>query len=282
MGARKLVTVVQSGLADELRDIRNDCDMSLEDVCNKLRWQQSKLSRMENGQQCISDVDLGAVLAIYEVYGEERRRLLHLAERQDDPGRWERMSPEARKPRTLLRLEAKVNKIVNAQPLLMPGLVQTADYALVVMKSGHVRPEHIEPRVESRLARQSILTKNNPPKVDLILDETVLRRVVGNRKIMARQLRALLEIAELPNLRLWIVPFERGGSIGFDYSFYLMDFQHGNPVVFLENTGSGLFIEDQDEIDYFQQHAGRLGKAALNPDESAGLVARLAKEHERE
>jgi hypothetical protein len=282
MGARKLVTVVQSGLADELRDIRNGCDMSLEDVCGKLRWQQSKLSRMENGQQCISDVDLGAVLALYEVYGEERRRLLRMAERQDDPGRWERMSPEEQKPRTLLRLEAKVNKIVNGEPLLMPGLVQTADYALVVLKAGHVLPELVEPRLESRLARQSILTKNNAPKVDLILDETVLRRVVGNHQIMARQLRALLELADLPNLRLWIVPFDRGGSIGFDYPFYLMDFQHGNPVVFLENTASGLFIEDKEEIDYFQYHAGRLGRAALNPDESADFIATLAKEHERE
>src|SRR5258707_6249939 len=117
MGARKLVTVVQSGLADELRDIRNDCDMSLEDVCNKLRWQQSKLSRMENGQQCISDVDLGAVLAIYEVYGEERRRLQHLAERQDDPGRWEVTPPDAAGPRTLARLEVKATAIVNAKPL---------------------------------------------------------------------------------------------------------------------------------------------------------------------
>src|SRR6266566_5110277 len=148
------------------------------------------------------------MLAIYEVYGDERRRLLRMAERQDDPGRWEIMSPETQKPRTITRLEAKVTTIVNAQPLLMPGLVQTADYALAVMKSGHVRPEQIEPRVEARLARQSILSKVKPPKVDLILGETVLRRVVGNHKIMAEQLRALLDFAKLPNIRLWVVPFD--------------------------------------------------------------------------
>jgi hypothetical protein len=281
-GARKLVTVVQSGLADEMRDIRNGCGLSLEIVCDKLNWQQSKLSRMENGQQCISDIDLGALLAIYDVYGDERRRLQHMAERQDDPGHWERMSPDDQKPRTLVRLEAKVKTIVNAEPLLVPGLVQTADYARVVLTSGHVRPENIEPRVEARLARQSHLTKDNPPKVDLILDEHVLRRVVGSHKIMARQLRALLEFAELPNLRLWIIPLDRGGSIGFDYSFYLMNFRHGRPVVFLENTGSGLFIEDREEIDYYQRHAGKLGTTALNPDDSARFVATLAKEHERE
>jgi hypothetical protein len=282
MGARKLVNVVQSGLADELKDIRNGCGLSLEVVCDKLRWQQSKLSRMENGQQCISDVDLGAVLAIYEVHGEERRRLQRLAERQDDPGHMEIMWSQTPRPRTITRLEAKVSKIVNAQPVFMPGLVQTSDYALVVMKSGNVRPEQVEPRVEARLARQYILTKDNPPKADLILDETVLRRVVGSHKIMARQLRALLEVAELPNVRLWILPFERGGSVGFGYSFYLMDFPRGNPVVLLENSSVGVFVEDQDEIDYFERRAASLGKAALNPAESADFVATIAKEHERE
>jgi hypothetical protein len=269
-------------LADELRDIRNGCGMSLDDVCTKLVWQQSKLSRMETGDQCISDVDLGAVLAIYGVYGDERRRLLRLAELQDGPGHWEVMSPQTPKPRTIVRLEAKVTTIINAQPLLVPGLVQTPDYALVVMKSGHVRPEQIEPRVEARLARQSILTKDKPPKADLILDEAVLRRVVGSHKIMAQQLRALLKFAELPNIRLWVVPFGVGGTIGFDYPFYLMDFHRGNPVVLLENSSVGLFLEDHEEISYFRQHASKLGKAALNLAASAEFVARVAKEHERE
>src|SRR6266702_4411444 len=282
MGARKLVPVVQSGLADELRDIRNDCDMSLEDVCNKLRWQQSKLSRMENGQQCISDVDLGAVLALYEVYGEDRQRLLRLAERQDDPGRWEIMPPDAPAPGTLVRLERKTTQIINGQPLVVPSLVQTADYARVIIKAGYALPEQVEPRVQARMARQSILTKGKPPKADLILDETALRRVVGDSKIMARQLRTLLEVAKRPNIRLWIVPLGLGGSAGFDSPFYLMNFDHGNSVVLQENITSGVFLEGKDEIDFFQRLAARLGKLALSPDESAKLVATIAKEHERE
>src|SRR5882757_2445670 len=247
MGARKLVTVVQSGLADELRDIRNDCDMSLEDVCGKLRWQQSKLSRMENGQQCISDVDLGAVLALYEVYGEERRRLVRMAERQDDHGHWEVLTPQMEGPRTIMRLEVKATTIVNAEPSLIPGLLQIADYTRVIMKSANVLPELVEPRVERRIARQLLLTKVGAPKVDLILDEIVLRRVVGSHKVMARQLRAILEVAELLNVRLWVVPFELGGTAGFDSSFLLMDFAHGRSVVLLENATSGLFLEDEQE-----------------------------------
>src|SRR5882762_1854859 len=112
VGAEKLVNVVLSGLGWELKFIRNGRGLSLEVVCQQLRWQQSKLSRMENGQQHISEVDLGALLAIYQVHGEERRRLLHLADRQDSPGRWSLDSPTMD---TLWRLEMEATSLVSAE-----------------------------------------------------------------------------------------------------------------------------------------------------------------------
>jgi hypothetical protein len=227
----------------------------------------------ENGQQCISDVDLGAVLALYGVHGEERRLLLRLAERQDDPGRWEILSPQMEGPRTITRLEVKATSIVNAEPSLVPGVLQIADYTRVIMQSAHVLPELVERRVEKRMARQLILTKAGAPKFDLILDEIVLRRVVGSHKIMARQLHAILEVAELPNVRLWVVPFELGGSAGLDSPFFLMDFAHGRSVVLLENTTSGLFLEDDQEVDFFRRRGSKLAKLALNPAESIDRVA---------
>jgi hypothetical protein len=281
-GARKLVTVVQSGLADELRDIRDGCGLSLDVVCTKLRWQQSKLSRMENGQQCISDVDLGALLAIYEVHGEDRRLLLHLAERQDDPGRWELDSPTEPGSRVLMRLEPKTTAIVDVEPLLVPGLVQTEDYIRAVMKCGDLPPDLIDQRVAARRSRNFILTKPEPTKFDMIVDEIALRRVTGNHKIMARQLRAMLEIADLPNVRLWVVPFERGAIAGLFYPFYLMDFHHGNSVVMLESQNSGVFLEDKEKIDFFRRYAAKLTRAALDPAKSMDRVATLRKEHERE
>jgi hypothetical protein len=85
VGAAKLVTVVRSGLAWEMQYIREQCGLTLEVVCDQLHWQQSKLSRMENGQQCISHADLASLLVIYKVHGQERQWLLHMANRQDDP-----------------------------------------------------------------------------------------------------------------------------------------------------------------------------------------------------
>src|SRR6266566_1052601 len=87
VGAEKLVNVVESGLAGEIQYIRDQHDLTLETVCDQLGWQQSKLSRMERGQQCVSAADLASLLVIYKVTGRERNRLLHLVERQDEPGR---------------------------------------------------------------------------------------------------------------------------------------------------------------------------------------------------
>jgi transcriptional regulator with XRE-family HTH domain len=272
-GVQKLVTVVQSGLAWDIKHIRTQCGLTLEDVCDKLRWQQSKLSRMEQGQQCISQVDLGALLAIYEVYGQERQRLLHLTERQNDPGRWETNLPDAQLPRTFFRLEPEATALVAAQLMFVPGLAQTADYYRTEMQAADVRPEQIEGRVTERMNRRQILTRNKPPKFDMILSETVLRRVVGGPKIMAAQLRIMLELAELPNVRLWVVPFALIAHAAFNDSFYLMDFPGNKSVVQLESATSVVYIEELAAISYFRRRAGKLLTAALNPAESTNFVA---------
>jgi len=282
VSAAKLVTVVRSGLAWEVQYIRQQCGLTLEVVCDQLHWQQSKLSRMENGQQCISIADLAALLVIYKVHGQERLRLLHMANRQDDPGYWENHPEVTTRSRTLVRLEPAAIAIVNVEPLLMCGLVQTAYYARAVMKSYDIPDERIDLQVGARTARQSVLTKINPPKVDLIMGEIALRQVVGSHQIMAQQLRAMLAILDLPNVRLWVVPFEQCGNAGLDTPFHRMDFPRNQSVVYLEQKTAGIFVEDEEKMDYFRRYAARLAKAALDPTESMDLVAIIAREHERE
>jgi hypothetical protein len=164
----------------------------------------------------------------------------------------------------------------------VPGLVQTDDYIRAVMKCGDLPPDLIEQRVEARKSRQFILTKTEPPKFSMVVDEIALRRVTGSHKIMAHQLRAMLEIADLPNVRLWVVPFERGAIAGLIHPFYLMDFRHGNAVVLLESQNSGVFLEDKEKIDFFRRYAAKLMRAALDPAKSMDRLATLAEEHGRE
>jgi hypothetical protein len=281
-GPQKLVTVVWSGLAGEVRHIRDGCGLSLEAVCDQLGWQQSKLSRMERGQQCISTADLASLLVIYKVTGYERNRLLHLVERQDEPGRWILDSPLTPTPATLVQLEAEAISLVNAQPLLVPGMIQTPDYARAVMRADDVAPELIEARLEARLLRRLVLDKARPPKFEIILDESVLRRPLGGGAVMARQLRALLEIADRPNVRLWVVPAKAGAEVGFYWSAYVIGFPRADTVVHLESKGSAVYIEDKGRIDFYQRYVAKLGKVALNPVRSADLVATIEREYTRE
>jgi hypothetical protein len=183
---------------------------------------------------------------------------------------------------TLWRLEMEATSLVSAETTLMPGLVQTADYFRALLSGVGVPPEEADSRIEKRMLRKANLDKSHPPKLDMILDEWVLRRIMGSRSVMARQLRALLEFAERPNVRLWVVPMELGGNIGFNSSFYVLNFVRNKTVVFLENKESSVYIEDDRMIELFREHAAKLGKAALDPAASAARVGTIAKEHERE
>jgi hypothetical protein len=276
-GPQKLVTVVRSGLAGDVQHVRKERDLSLEVVCEELGWQQSKLSRMENGQQCISTADLASLLVVYKVKGRDRNQLLHLVDRQDEPGRWIIQSPTAPKP--LIRLEADATSFVSVEPLLIPGLVQTAEYARAVMKADDAPPDQVEQWVEVRILRQRVLDKAKPPKYDIILDEAALRRPLGGHAVMGRQLRALLEAADRPNVRLRVVPAEVSADVGFHWSAYVMGFPRGDTVVQLVSKGSIVYVEDKGNIELVQRYAAKLGKVALDPAKSVDLVARVGREH---
>jgi hypothetical protein len=280
MGARKLVNVVLSGLPGELQDIRIQQSKTLEYVCDPLKWQQSKLSRMENGQQCISDVDLGTLFAVYGVTGNERGYLLHMAERQDDPGYWETYSSTTVESRILKRLERWTTGIVDVATVVIPELAQTADYARAVMESEEVPSEHITAMVDARLARQSAFVEANATTVDLIVSETALRRPVGGNGVMIQQLHALRKFAQHPRVRLRIVPFEMGGDAGLHLAFSVMEFPQGKSVVYLSHPTSGLFLEQHDMIEVYRRRVVRLAQVTLGPTKSIDLIASIAREFE--
>jgi len=260
-GPQKLVTVVRSGLAGDVQHVRKQRDLSLEVVCDELGWQQSKLSRMENGQQCISTADLASLLVVYKVKGRDRGQLLHLVERQAGPGRWILDGPAA--PTPLMRLEAEATSFVSVETLRIPGLVQTAEYARALMKASDSSSEQVEQRIQRRLLRQRVLDKAKPAKFDIILDEAVLHRRLGGHALMSRQLQALLEAADRSNVRLRIVPSEVSPNAGFHQSVYLLGFARGDTVAHLESKGSHTFVEDKQNIEILQHFRRRLAMFAV-------------------
>ncbi|WP_326562533.1 helix-turn-helix domain-containing protein [Micromonospora sp. NBC_01796] len=275
-------TVVGRGLGGELRGLREAKKLALRRVAARLDWQASKLSRMENGIQGIRAEDVASLLVIYGVTGDERKRLLGLAERSAESGWWEVIGGLSDESRTLIRLETEATTVVNWEPLLIPGLLQTADYTQALMRDGGVEESDAQSRVAARLGRQAILTRPQPPELLAIMDEMVLRRVLGSHRLMARQLRHLIEAADRPNITLRVVPLAVGGHSGLDGGFALFDFPRNKSVVYLDHKISGLFLEEAPQVAFFRREAERLGAVALSPTESVDFVARVATEHERE
>jgi hypothetical protein len=179
---------------------------------------------------------------------------------------------------TMLPLEHEALYLLDIEIQSVPSLVQTGDYARAVARSVDMPLEHIEPWVEARLARQFALTRDKPPTFDMVVDEALLRGVMGDHKIMARQLRAILEATDRPNVELRVLPVT---PVWLDSSYYMISADFTEYVVYLEGTTSMVILDERQDIEPYRQYTRRLVRSSLEPDESVDLVAAYAREHER-
>jgi hypothetical protein len=162
----------------------------------------------------------------------------------------------------------------------VPGLLQSEDYyrAVVEMDLG-TRPENVEKQVKVRLARQELLSREDPPQFWAILNEAVLRRPVGGATVMRDQLHHLVKLAELANVIIQVLHYGTGAHVAMDGSFEIMHFAEPNPdVVYLENMTSALYLEEEADLHQYKLAFGRLQEMALSPAQSVCLIAEVAAE----
>lgn len=277
MGAKQ-PTVAGRGLGAELRSIRMERKFSSTAVAKQLGWPQSKISKIENGKQGVTPADVSALLVAYGVIGHERDQLIEAAEKVDQPGLWEKQGGMSRDSQTLIRLEAEAIEIFNLEPLIVPGLLQTPDYIRALMKACGVPDSDLEIRVAARMARQALLTRETPPSLEFIIDESALRRPLLPEQALSRQLRHIVETAERPNVSIRVLPFALGGHRGLDGPFMLLGFDKAKTVVHVEHKISTFFLEDEHEIAFYRDEIDSLRATALDPDESSVFVAAIARE----
>jgi DNA-binding XRE family transcriptional regulator len=135
------------------------------------------------------------------------------------------------------------------EPLVVPGLLQTEDYARAICQTRFgVGSEEIEERVAARLKRQEVLMRDKPPALWVILDEWVLRRPVGSRHVMLEQVGRLAEAARQPSIAIEIIPVSVGAHEGLAGAFTLADFEDAPSVGYREAAGRGQYMEDRDEL----------------------------------
>jgi transcriptional regulator with XRE-family HTH domain len=273
----------ERGLGMELRHYREKARLSCERVGEVLGWSANTISRLERGLRTdTTPEEVSAILAAIGVTGEDRDRLMRMARGYGEQGWWEgnntTMSDQAR---TYLKFETRATKIVDVEPLLVPGLLQTPDYCRALMAAFGIDMRDVEGRIARRLGRQVILTRPDPPEFLFLVSEEALRRPVGGPPVMARQVRRIIDEAERPHVSVRLIPTNVAAHPGLRGSFVVLEFADEPTVVFIEGRMSGMFPENPDEIEAYRLAAERLTNMALERRESLRLLHSIAENLEK-
>lgn len=217
-------TVRRRRLASELRRLRERAELTIDEVGEKLECSASKISRIETGHVGVTPRDARDMLELYGVRGDEQEALVQLAREARKRGWWHAYNEVF--TGAFVGLEADASSLRAFQALLVPGLLQTERYARAVIHA--MRPDaadaEIERRVAARMTRQRLLSDPSPPEYWAVVDEAVLRRVVGGAEVMAEQLGRLADVAQLPHVTIQVVPFGAGAHPGMEGPFLILGF----------------------------------------------------------
>ncbi|HEV8556396.1 MAG TPA: helix-turn-helix transcriptional regulator [Actinophytocola sp.] len=278
MARRPGVPVRQRRVSTELRELRKKAGLTCSDVAKALGTSTTKISRMETGERGLYADDVAALLGLYRVPTKHREELLHLVRNGGDPNWWQlKPSDLPTEWRDLMALEADATTILNFEPLLVPGLLQTEEYTSTIISG--INPElpesDLNALVATRMGRKSLLSKRNAPTLHAIIDEMVLRRPIGEPGVMERQLQHLAASAQRPNITLRVVPFLAGATPALSGPFVILDLVDGRSVVHLEARRTAAFLSEESHVRAAKLAMRRLNAVALAPDESAQLIATI-------
>ena len=279
-------TVLRMLLGQQLRKLREARVISRERAGWEIRSSGSKISRIELGRVGLKERDIADLLTLYGVTDPvEREAMLSLARQANVPGWWQRygdVHPKWFEP--YLGLEAAASLIRTYEVQFIPGLLQTEAYARAVVQLAHrgAGPDEVDGRVRLRLARQQVLRREDPPPPHLwaVLDEAVLRRPIGGRRVMRAQLAALREVAARPNVTIQVVRFTAGGHAAAGGAFTLLRFPDPEvpDVVYMEQLTSGLYLEQHRDVDTYVEVLERLCVEAEPPAGTVGLLGEILAE----
>ena len=274
-------TLRRRRLSAELKRAREEANITSTNAAKTLRWAAGKLSMIENAEiQKVKADDLNKMLDLYQVNDPDRREALHALARDAKVRGWWSKYKEVFGPQSLPDFEAEASTIRTFESSVIPGLFQTPEYAHAVFQGGrYTGAEEVQHRTQARMARREILTRFNPTKLRVVLDEAALRRPMGSNKIMAGQMSHLLYMAKLPNVDLQVLPFEAGAHNALIAPFSILEFPEplDLPIVFIETATGGLFLEESDEV---EQHTVTFSDAqgsALSTAQSAKFIADVLK-----
>lgn len=269
-------------LGFKIRQLREAAGLDIEQVARHLYCSSSKISRIETGQVSATVRDIRDIIDFCDVSDEQRDSLLELAHEARQRAWWHGFSGLST-TKAYISYEVAASLIRTFEAMVVPGLLQVEEYARTVISDMLPKPDHaeVERRLQLRMARQYLLREENaPPEFQVVLDEAVLRRMVGSPQIMRKQLEFLVEASTSPNVTLQIFPFSAGSHIGMSGEFTILHFPNpdDSDMVYLEHTAGDLYLHNVEAVERHELMFTNLQAMALGHQESISLIRRTIME----
>ncbi|MDT0446761.1 helix-turn-helix domain-containing protein [Streptomyces johnsoniae] len=275
-------------LGAKLRRLREAAGIKMDAAAQRIDGDKPKISRIENGRMSIRRLELEALLELYGVTDQSTVAALSTMLKQTRRKGWWHQYSQDLDPdfEERLDLEDDAVRILAFQPLLVPGLLQTEEYAEAVIRSAErsASDGEIGKWVSMRMARQAILTREEAPQLVCVVDEAVLHRQIGGPAALAGQLRRLCDVSAPPELSIQVVPFGQGWHAGLDGGFSV--YSYPDPlhldVVTVDYLDGALYLEDDSSVERYRRAFDQVRASALSSRQSMSLISRLARDLERQ
>jgi transcriptional regulator with XRE-family HTH domain len=277
-------TVRRMLVGAQLRRLRTELGISREDAGEAIRASEWKIHRLENGQVGFKERDIIDLLRLYEVTDQDEvAAFLLLIREANTPGWWQHYGDVLpRWFRTYVDLESAATLIRTYEGQFVPGLLQTDDYMRAVVHGAHLdeSSEELGRRVRLRMARQTLLTREQPPRLWAVVDEAAMRRPVGGAEVMRGQLERLIEATKLPNVTLQVLPFGAGAHPAMQGSFSILRFPDRElpDVVYLEHLTNAVYLDKREEVERYLDVMELLCVQSEPPSRTVELLERLLDE----
>jgi len=262
-------------LGARLRELRDGAGLTGEEVAKRMGRAHSTLSRWETGALIPRVPDVYFMLQLYGVDGAERNALLRSTRDAREREDWEVDVSVA--VADYAWLESRARKVEEFQDSVVPGLLQTADYARELLRAWDPANNQlwIDRTLAARIARQRRLTDDDPLQLAAVIGEGALRLSVGGPEVMRAQLKHLVDIAAQPNVDVRVLPFATGAHAGVTGPFRILRFREDQDIATVETRGGDFYLED---IEPFAQALRRLTAATLPQRKSVAMIAAMRRE----
>lgn len=266
-----------------IRVARETRGVSQRKLCADIGVSAGTVSRWETGERKPTTDEALKIIEALEVEEAEAAELLALAGGAGQVRKFAVTLPERRAELAeMLAAERTATHVTQVMPLMVSGVLQTADVIRSVMHEAGVPQDEIEERVITRIGRRDLITRKNPAHLEVLLGEAAIRYVIGEPAVWAEQLQYLLKVGKLPNVELRLVPYSAGWSPLLVGPFTMYESDQVQPIVSLDLHGSGLTLRAKEDIETHRRDADQAREKALSSAETAGRIKEVLQEQKRE